>query len=140
MGWDDHNKTKAIDENFQFLTILVHLTPVEIEVMHGLLLTSNYVQMLSRHLLGVLEPTQTLYHAFGCLYTIGEDYNITKAIDMNFQFLTILVHLTPVEVEVMYGPLLTSNDVQMLSRRLTGVLEPIQTLKHACQCLYMSSR
>ena len=67
---DDHNTMKAFDMNFQFLTILVDLTPVEIDVIHRLLLTFNDVQMLSRHLQGSLEPTETLYHAFGCLYML----------------------------------------------------------------------
>ena len=65
---DDHNINKAFDMKFQFLTILVHLTPVAVEVVHGLLLTSNDVQMLPRRSIGVLEPIQTLYNAFGCLY------------------------------------------------------------------------
>ena len=76
----------------------------------------------------------------GAYTWVRDDHNITKAIDGNFQFLTILVDLTHVEVEVMYGPLLTSNDVPILSRHLIGVLEPIQTLYHAFGCLYMSSR
>ena len=47
----------------------------------------------------------------GAYTWVGDDHNIMKAFDMNFQFLTILVDLTPVEVEVMHGLLLTSNDV-----------------------------
>ena len=70
----------------------------------------------------------------GAYTWVGDDHNITKAIDGNFQFLTILVDLTLVEVEVMYGPLLTSNDVTMLSRHLIGCF---RTYTDPLPCIWM---